>query len=114
MKGRWDSSSINSRNNMPNATIYIKPENWDFWQRVANKSELVNAVIEQGEELAITFPDKLAKNIVLESSSMVEQVPVKDKVVGSSPTSPARGLCKNGHPLDKFGKRCSQKGCKYN
>lgn len=22
-------------------------------------------------------------------------------------------LCKNGHPLDKWGLRCSQKGCKY-
>lgn len=76
---------------MPSVMIYIRQQDYDKWLAIENKPEWLHER--------------------LQSSSKVEQVPVKDKVVGSTPTSAA--ICKNGHPIPEGRTKCLGKGCKY-
>lgn len=106
---------------MPSVMIYIRQADYDKWLAIKDKPEWIHNA--------------------LQSSSKVEQVPVKDEVVGSTPTSAASGLssngrtfgfgpdnlgsspskparntsayCKNGHPIPDGRDKCLGKGCKY-
>lgn len=101
---------------MPSVMIYIRQTDYDKWLAIDNKSEWLHEHISKRGRPIYPVDDPHPGELhSLESSSTVEQDTVNVKVVGSTPTSPARNTqryCKNGHPLDDRGK-CFGKGCKY-
>lgn len=101
---------------MPNATIYIRKENWDTWESLADKSLQVNhwlTVARNGE--TTIKPDKVIKaNKLSTDKKSVRIKPDVQKV--ATPIVKAEPLsktCKAGHTALDTG-FCLTKGCKYN
>jgi hypothetical protein len=118
---------------MPHANIWIRGENWEHWKTISNKSEIVNAVLDQSRKTGLSFPEKVAEKIkvgdVLQGDTprrvtKIEEIemaynPKKKELLGKPvgdllSTKPETGAwCKNGHLLQPGRDRCSAKGCKY-
>ncbi len=57
-------------------------------------------------------PKKISKPDIIKNSREARQK-VHELITKNPPETRNAVLCKNGHPLDKYGERCMQKGCKY-
>jgi hypothetical protein len=89
---------------MPHANIWIRGENWEHWKTISNKSEIVNAVLDQSRKTGLSFPEKVA-----------EKIKVGDVLQGDTPRVVTKieslGKCPGVH--DRFRANCGREGCPY-
>lgn len=100
---------------MPNATIFIRKENWAYWESLPNKSEWVNNLL-YPKPLVSTSPSpnpyKKQRDAAL--ARIIKTPKQAAKIAAEQTTvSDARKVCPiHAVPLDDRGK-CLQKKCKY-
>jgi hypothetical protein len=94
------------------ANIYIRKENEEAWKAIADKSAQVNHWIGVDMGYSVINPEKITRPIKPANTSVgsagLTPASLKNRTIGLQSQT-----CKNGHPLDKFGNRCMEKGCKY-
>lgn len=78
------------------ANIFIRKDNEEAWEKIKNKSEWVNNLLQEPKQPEPIIEPK--KNIALATPSFVRN---------------NAGACKNGHPIPDGRDRCMGKGCKY-
>ncbi len=113
---------------MPRKNIYIRNEDESIWESLSNKSEFLHIALRTNwdKERLIMNPLIVLKgsdeNILEVQKALNEaKVPKEGRYVqtpegvfGPTKLEPkTTKTCRNGHPLDKWGLKCLQKGCKY-
>lgn len=93
-----------------NSTIYIRKENQEKWERIANKSAYINSLLEQ-ESLAGFLGHELNGKMRDEGLHKVEKVLKTTNLTNE--IGEKLNFCPNGHPMPIGRERCLGKVCKY-
>lgn len=112
---------------MPRASVWIRNDDWDKWQLIDNKAELLSQAINRSEITVVTRKGELKTRQIIHPPTDspaqlapaigIDVTPTKknNSVATPQPQSELRQkytYCKAGHILSGNG-RCLQKGCKY-
>lgn len=89
---------------MPRVNIYIRNEDWDAWEAIADKPEFIHGA------LTVLSSPGHARLYAEIAERMIDQQPPPPKP--DLTQAKISGVCKNGHLLGPNGK-CMAKGCKF-
>lgn len=94
------------------ANIYIRRENEEKWEKVADKSKWINALLANSGDTsgygAVKDSPVGPMITVLSDELPPLETPFKQRVVENS-----QGFCKEGHAIPEGRSKCMGKGCKY-
>lgn len=110
---------------MPRASVWIRNDDWEKWQLIDNKAELISQAINRSEITVVTRKGELKTKqtihppadspaIVMDAATE-EASHITAKSYSGANEAVAKikkTFCPDGHYLGTSGK-CLQKGCKY-